>query len=147
MGSSGRWLPDDIYAIANAMVHTLDQMIAAVRRVAETNASTHPDGMFVACIVLNAKGEIVLHPETETPLVFALPNGVASIDYKTGAVQLYHPDQHLRPAQVARLAGVDKATVYRAVADGKLPAPAKPSERVSVFKIGDVQKWMATRAR
>ncbi len=138
---AGRWISDEMYAFATTLVRMTECMAAAVKSQATRNPS--PTGLYAACVVFNDKGEIV--GVDGEPTVFCPPFGVAGISGDT--VGLFHPDQHVRPERVADLAGVNKATVYRAVNEGKLPPPAKPTERVAVFKLTDVQRWLGTREK
>ena len=73
--------------------------------------------------------------------MLTLPLSVQSITDAT--VSFAHPDQRLSPKEVAALASVSLSTVKRAVAEGDLPKPAKPSTRRVVHRLSDVQDWIS----
>lgn len=51
-------------------------------------------------------------------------------------------EQGIRPARAAEILGVTRSTIYKWVAEGKLPAPKKASSRVSLFKLSDLEKFL-----
>ncbi len=59
-------------------------------------------------------------------------------------------DQQLAMARVntvARLCAVSKATVWRKVAAGQFPRPVKLSERITAWRMADVNAWLASKAQ
>ncbi len=113
--------------------------------VDQAKRSPSPSGLYAASLVVTPDGKLALNAEG-LPIVFTPPFGVAGIR-ADGTVELWHPDQHVRPGELADLASVDKATVYRAVASGELPEPSRPNQRTTLFKLVDAQKWMAGKKR
>lgn len=54
---------------------------------------------------------------------------------------------YLRPADAARFIGIGLSTLWRYAAnrDTGFPQPKKVSERVTVFKRADLEKWVDDR--
>lgn len=53
------------------------------------------------------------------------------------------PDSaNVRVAVVAALAGYSKATVWRKAKAGKLPAPRRVSDRVTVWNVGELRAFL-----
>lgn len=139
--TSGRWLPDDIYEIADSMIDIAGQMVVAVQRQAKTQPS--PSGLYAVAVVMDADGNIV--GRDGRPIVFTVQPGVANVS-DNGKVAMFHPDQHLSPKNVAGLADVHIATVWRAVKDGSLPKPLDLSARRRAFRLADVQRWFGVKS-
>jgi len=58
------------------------------------------------------------------------------------------PEDLLRVADVRRIAGgVSNATIYRWIAEGRFPAPYKPTSHTSVWKRGEIERWKAELSR
>ena len=53
--------------------------------------------------------------------------------------------QYLRDKQVAEILTIGRSSVWRLVKEGKLPAPLKISERVTVWKLSDIEAFIASR--
>lgn len=54
------------------------------------------------------------------------------------------PDEaHVRVDVVAGLIGASRATIYRMVSRGRLPAPRKLSPGVSAWRVGDLRQSLA----
>ena len=53
-------------------------------------------------------------------------------------------DDLIRIAEARRIAGgVSPATIYRWIAQGRFPAPYKPTSHTSFWKRGEIQEWKA----
>ncbi|HHJ13259.1 MAG TPA: AlpA family phage regulatory protein [Gammaproteobacteria bacterium] len=50
--------------------------------------------------------------------------------------------EYLRVKQVAALLGIGVSTVWAWVKEGKLPAPVKLSERVTVWDRAELESWV-----
>jgi predicted DNA-binding transcriptional regulator AlpA len=77
------------------------------------------------------------------PIVTFPPVTVAKVDHV--GVHLTHPNQLVSPGNLASLADVHVATIWRAVSEGALPKPTKLSSRRVGFPLQDVQAWLAGR--
>ena len=53
--------------------------------------------------------------------------------------------QYLRDKQVAEMLSIGRSSVWRLAKEGKLPAPFKMSERVTVWKLSDIEAFVASR--
>jgi excisionase family DNA binding protein len=51
-------------------------------------------------------------------------------------------ERGIRPAEACSILGIGKSTLFRWVAEGKLPAPKKASSRVSLFKLSDLERFL-----
>ncbi|MBT3777061.1 MAG: AlpA family phage regulatory protein [Pelagibacteraceae bacterium] len=59
----------------------------------------------------------------------------------------YLPDESLvRLPILMALYGLSKASIYRFIKDGIIPAPIKLSERTSVWNVGDIRKNLRSKA-
>lgn len=57
------------------------------------------------------------------------------------------PDSaNVRVAVVAALAGYSQATVWRKAKAGKLPAPRRVSDRVTVWNVGELRAFLSSVA-
>jgi predicted DNA-binding transcriptional regulator AlpA len=54
-------------------------------------------------------------------------------------------NQYLRDKQVAEMLTIGRSSVWRMTKEGKLPAPIKLSERVTVWKLSDIEAFIASR--
>ena len=54
-------------------------------------------------------------------------------------------NQYLRDKDVAKMTTMGRSSVWRMVKEGKLPAPFKMSERVTVWKLSDIEAFIASR--
>jgi predicted DNA-binding transcriptional regulator AlpA len=54
-------------------------------------------------------------------------------------------NQYLRDKQVAEMLTIGRSSVWRMAKEGKLPAPIKLSERVTVWKLSDIEAFIASR--
>lgn len=54
-------------------------------------------------------------------------------------------NQYLRDKQVAEMLTIGRSSVWRMAKEGKLPKPIKLSERVSVWKLSDIEAFIASR--
>jgi predicted DNA-binding transcriptional regulator AlpA len=53
----------------------------------------------------------------------------------------------LRQAQlIPHVVPISSATLWRGVVSGAFPRPVKLSERVTAWRVGDVRKWMDSKA-
>lgn len=52
----------------------------------------------------------------------------------------------LRPKRAAEFCDVSRSTIYKWVAERKLPPPVKISSRVALFRIEDLRRLMAATA-
>jgi len=52
---------------------------------------------------------------------------------------------YLRDKQVAEMLTIGRSSVWRMVKEGKLPAPFKLSEKVTVWKLSDIEAFIASR--
>lgn len=53
--------------------------------------------------------------------------------------------QCIRDKQVAKMTSMSRASVWRLAKAGKLPAPIKLSERVTVWRLSDIEAFIASR--
>jgi predicted DNA-binding transcriptional regulator AlpA len=54
---------------------------------------------------------------------------------------------YLRQAQlIPHVVPISSATLWRGVVSGAFPRPVKLSERVTAWRVGDVRKWMDSKA-
>jgi prophage regulatory protein len=53
--------------------------------------------------------------------------------------------QYLRDKDVAEMLSIGRSSVWRMAKEGKLPAPFKLSERVTVWKLSDIEAFVASR--
>lgn len=53
--------------------------------------------------------------------------------------------QLLRDKDVAQLLSIGKSTVWLYASNGTLPKPTKLSDRVSVWKLSDIEAFIASR--
>ena len=59
----------------------------------------------------------------------------------------YLPNESLvRLPILMALYGLSKASIYRFIKDGIIPAPIKLSERTSVWNVGDIRKNLRSKA-
>jgi len=56
-----------------------------------------------------------------------------------------HPDKMIPISAVAQWLGVGRSTVRRWVSLGRFPPPYRLSPRRLVWRVGDVQTWLAAR--
>lgn len=57
------------------------------------------------------------------------------------------PDEALiRARDVSEWCGMSVSTVWRLAATGALPAPRKLSAGVTVWRVGDIRAWLASKA-
>jgi prophage regulatory protein len=54
-------------------------------------------------------------------------------------------NQYLRDKQVAEMLTIGRSSVWRMTKEGKLPAPIKLSERVTVWKLSDIEAFIASK--
>lgn len=54
-------------------------------------------------------------------------------------------NQYLRDKQVAEMLTIGRSSVWRMAKEGKLPAPFKMSLRVTVWKLSDIEAFIASR--
>ena len=54
-------------------------------------------------------------------------------------------NQYLRDKQVAEMLTIGRSSVWRMAKEGKLPTPIKLSERVTVWKLSDIEAFVASR--
>ncbi|MDD2267806.1 AlpA family phage regulatory protein [Sulfuricurvum sp.] len=54
-------------------------------------------------------------------------------------------NQYLRDKDVAKMLTIGRSSVWRMAKEGKLPAPLKISERVTVWKLSDIEAFIASR--
>lgn len=54
-------------------------------------------------------------------------------------------EQYLRDKDVAKMLTIGRSSVWRMAKEGKLPAPIKLSERVSVWKLSDIEAFVVSR--
>lgn len=54
-------------------------------------------------------------------------------------------NQYLRDKQVAEMLTIGRSSVWRMAKEGKLPAPFKMSERVTVWKLSDIEAFITSR--
>lgn len=54
-------------------------------------------------------------------------------------------EQYFRDKQVAKMTSMSRASVWRLAKAGKLPAPIKLSERVTVWRLSDIEAFIASR--
>lgn len=54
-------------------------------------------------------------------------------------------NQYLRDKQVAEMLTIGRSSVWRMAKEGKLPAPIKLSERVTVWKLSDIEAFVILR--
>lgn len=55
-------------------------------------------------------------------------------------------EQFLKVQDVINMTKIPKSTIYARAKAGTMPAPIKVSERSSVWRLSDVQKWMTDPA-
>ena len=138
----GRYLNNDEEAAYERVMMWGNAVQEAAKEQAAVAAS--PSGLHLICLALDKDGDTMWDYKYGAPVVFAVPFVLHSADMVTGEVRLAHPEQHVRPEHAASLAGVDKATIHRAIAYGKL-AKHKPSERVTLIRLDDLMKWIEGR--
>lgn len=56
------------------------------------------------------------------------------------------PDAHLRERDVLALIPVSRSQFWRMVRDGRFPKPVRLGARITAWRFGDVQTWLADRA-
>lgn len=54
-------------------------------------------------------------------------------------------EQYLRDKQVSEKLSMSRASVWRLAKAGKLPAPIKLSERVTVWRASDIEAFIASK--
>lgn len=54
-------------------------------------------------------------------------------------------NQYLRDKDVAKITTMGRSSVWRLSKEGKLPAPIKLSERVTVWKLSEIEAFIASR--
>ena len=64
----------------------------------------------VQCPLINGLGEIILDATTNEPIILAAPPAIVRFD----------DQKHVSVAQAAKMTGVSRQTIWRAVSDGKL---------------------------
>lgn len=56
------------------------------------------------------------------------------------------PDQLIyRPAELIRLLGIPRTTLYRWVRQGDFPKPVKLGDRATGWHAADIEEWLASR--
>jgi prophage regulatory protein len=53
--------------------------------------------------------------------------------------------QYLRDKDVAEMLSIGRSSVWRMAKEGKLPAPIKLSQRVTVWKLSDIEAFIASK--
>ena len=53
--------------------------------------------------------------------------------------------KYVRMSQLTEIIPMSKATIWRKVKNCSFPKPAKLGERITAWKIEDVDKWLAAR--
>lgn len=56
-----------------------------------------------------------------------------------------HPKNLLRDKEVAKLLSIGRSTVWLYASNGVLPKPIKLSPRVSVWRLSDIESFIASR--
>lgn len=68
-----------------------------------------------------------------------MSNFISEINSRTG-------DSYLRQAQlIPRILPFSAATLWRKVKNGTFPKPVKLSDRITAWRVSDVQGWMESR--
>ena len=66
---------------------------------------------------------------------------------KTMSITETHPDHLIRSARLAPSLGIGRTTLWRWVKEGVFPAPVKLSDRVTVWRVGDVREWLQSKSQ
>lgn len=54
-------------------------------------------------------------------------------------------DRFLRRKEVEEVTGLSRATIYRHIANGSFPAPAKLGPRAVGWRLSHIEKWIESR--
>jgi predicted DNA-binding transcriptional regulator AlpA len=54
-------------------------------------------------------------------------------------------NQVIRDKEVAKILSIGRSSVWRMAKNGTLPAPIKLSERVTVWKLSDIEAFIASK--
>lgn len=95
------------------------------------------DAVIVVGVLMTADGRWVM--QDGKPVVASVPLVPARIT--DGVVEWHRSEQLISPKDAARIAGVHKATVERAVLAGELPPPFNVSSRRVGHRLSDVAAW------
>ena len=49
--------------------------------------------------------------------------------------------------QVTRMTGLSRASLYREIKSGRFPKPFKATDHISVWRLTDIESWMAELRR
>lgn len=139
------YITDEAAAAFNEATELLARMVSMAKGVAHHHPTT--SGLYLVALVMDAEGRLVgLRSAGGEPLLLAPPLSVADVR-DDGVVELYHAEQLISPDNLASIADVNTATVYREVSRGVLPKPVQISSRRVGFKLADVQSWIGSRQR
>jgi predicted DNA-binding transcriptional regulator AlpA len=132
-------MPDDV----RRAIDDIARLGLAMAEAAKHQAKKHPSpsGLYPVTVLMSADGSVA--GVDGHPIVTFPPVTVAKVDHV--GVHFTHPNQHVSPGNLASLADVHVATIWRAVSEGALPKPTKLSSRRVGFPLQDVQAWLAGR--
>ena len=90
-------------------------------------------------IILKLFNDIEINTEKEK-LISEL---ITSISTEVKPNQTLQPkDRFVRLPEVKTTVGFGKSTIYAKISDGTFPKPIKLADRISVWKLTDIEKWM-----
>jgi predicted DNA-binding transcriptional regulator AlpA len=136
-----RFSEEDLAAFED-MADLVRAMHMAVKHQAKQTPSA--SGLYPATVFITADGQIMADKDG-MPVVICPPFNVERVEDRT--VYLSHPDQHLSPGNLAKLADVSVDTVWRAVKTGDLPKPTQLSSRRVGIPLQGAQSWLAGRKK
>ena len=56
-------------------------------------------------------------------------------------------DRYIRIKELATMLGIGKSTIYRLIKDNKFPKQIRLTERTSVWRLSEINKWIKDREK